>query len=917
MQHAAPQGTVTFLFTDLEGSTRLWERHGQAMGAVIARHDDLLRDIVESNAGYVVERTGDGVLAAFAGAAAGLQAAVAVQRRFRKEDWGPIGPLKVRAALHTASVEFKHNAYFGPGLSRAARIMAAGHGGQILVSLATQERLGSALPQGVTLRPMGERRLKDLTRSEQLFQVCAPDLPDQFPPLKTLDSRMNNLPAQANAFIGREEELARTRELLRGRQVRLLTLTGPGGVGKTRFGLQLAADCIDDFDDGVFFVELGPISEPDLVVPAIARALGLPDLGGVKAYDQLAYYLRERAALLVLDNFEQVLPAATEVGKILAACPRMKMLITSRSALRVYGENEFSVPTLKLPDTRSVEGPERLNQYESVRFFIERAEAAGGHIELTPENARAVVDICHRLDGLPLALELAAARTKIYAPAGLLARLEHRLAILKSGARDLPARQQTLREAIGWSYDLLRPAEQRLFARLGVLVGGFDFKVAAAICDPDGSLSPDFEDAIAGLVDHSLLRKQDSDGGEPRFAMLETIRELALDRLSAAGERQIMERRHATHFFELAAEAAPHLLYGSQRGAWISRLFPEADNVRAAFRWALTVDEAAPALQALWDLWPWIWALSFREGRGWVEQLIALPTATRSPALASAFTAAAAFSWAMEDWDASRRYATEAVEMSTALGDRRRLAWAKMLDGWWRTPIHGDPAPAAYDESRALFEELGDDAGVAWGYVSAACSAAEVGNMPLTLHLSQEALRRTRPTNDAWLSAVATFWMALLKTHGGSAEQARQHWSECLPVFEAIRDLRFFGIGHACLAQLARREGRADEAAWHYRKALVAARDSGNATDVPINLEGLAHTAILIGNASRAARLLGAAEMARRKGTTAFFPGYDELFAETLQMLEALAPQANNPQRDEGRAMTDAQAFVYALSSEG
>jgi predicted ATPase/class 3 adenylate cyclase len=902
-------GNVSFLFTDIEGSTRLLEQDREAYGPALARHHELLASTVKANAGRVFETVGDAVYAAFPTASDALSAALESQRALAREEWGGLGEIRVRMAVHTGEVEFWGNKYFGPALYRCARLMATGHGGQVLISAATKELITQSVPDDVVLRDMGTHRLKDLSQPERIFQLVAPDLRDDFPGLKTLDSRPNNLPAQPNALVGRVKELAGARELLTRPDVRLVTLTGPGGVGKTRLALQVAADILNDFLDGVFFVALAPISNPELVGVSIARTLGVPDVGGMNAGDQLVNYLRDRHMLLVLDNFEQVISAGTQVADLLATCARLKVVVTSRSVLHVYGENEFGVPPLQLPEAGTP--TERIATHDAVRLFVERSQAVRADFSVTDENAAAVAEICHRLDGLPLALELAAARSKLFAPEALLTRLDERLALLTSGFSNLPARLQTLRNAIAWSYDLLDPGEQTMFRRLGIFAGGCDAAAAGSVCDPDNTVYA--LDVLGSLVDKSLLRRDVGLDGEPRFGMLETIREFALEELAAAEEHATIESRHAAYFFELGRLAAPHLVFGSERPAWLGRLFPEADNVRAAFQRAVGSDDAEPALQALTDLWVWFWALSFREGRRWGEQLLALPSALPSPARAGALTATAMFCWAMQDWEGCKGYATEAVELSTKLGDGRLLAWAKLVDGWWRTPLLGDATPTAYDESRTLFRELDDGAGIGWVYVCAGCSAAEAGNLPLTLELCEKALQITRPAGDGWLTAVATFWMALMETHGGMIEESRGHWAECLPVFEAIHDLKFLGIGHTCLALDARREDDAAEAARRYRAALSLARDSGDPSDVPVHLDGLAYVALANGEPERAARLLGAAETARAKGEAIFFPMYEELFADTLRQVERSLGADAAAQRAEGRHMSEALAIAYAL----
>jgi predicted ATPase len=548
------------------------------MRVALARHDALIRAAIVEHGGHVVKTMGDAFHAAFSRATDALEAALDAQRRLQAEPWGEIGPLRVRMALHTGAAEERDGDYYGPALNRAARLLAAGHGGQALLSLATCELVRDALPTDVSVIDLGEHRLQDLIRPERVFQVTGPGLPTAFPPLRPLEARPHNLPVHPTALLGRDEAVSEVRALF-ARGVRLVTLTGPGGTGKTRLSQQVAAELLDQLEDGVWLVELAPISDPALVPSTIAQALGLRDFGSNPALDVLREHLRGRSLLIVLDNYEQIIPAASVVSDLLAASPGLKVLVTSRESLRLRGEVEYAVQPLALPDTHITPTPASLSESAATALFVERAAAVRSGFAVTEANASAIAEVCRRLDGLPLAIELAAARVRLLTPEAIVSRLDRRLPLLTGGARDLPARQQTLRDTIAWSHDLLDEAERRLFRRLGVFVGGWTLEAAEALVgdgagvigdgepvpwlplaltdtlalgETDGA--PDVLSGLDSLVAKSLVKLEEEAGVEPRFRMLETIREYALDQLTASGEETIIRRRHLAWCADLVVQ---------------------------------------------------------------------------------------------------------------------------------------------------------------------------------------------------------------------------------------------------------------------------------------------------------------------------------------------------------------------------
>ncbi|MDQ4144260.1 MAG: AAA family ATPase, partial [Actinomycetota bacterium] len=540
-----PTGTVTFLFTDVEGSTRMLERLRERYQDVQRRHDAIVRAAIADGDGHEVSTEGDSFFAVFPTPTAAVRAAVRIQRELVETAWPEGGALRVRMGLHSGEGVLGGANYVGLDVNRAARIAAAAHGGQVLLSDATRVLVERSLPPATRLRDLGPHRLKDLTQPERLYQVMIEGLEQDFPPPRTLDARPNNLPAQLTRFIGRGAEIARVRELLA--ENRLVTLTGPGGTGKTRLALQVATQALASFDDGAFLVDLSSVTDPELVPAAIADPLSVREEVGRRLIDTLADHLADKDLLLLLDNFEHVVESAPRVLEpLLRAGPRVKALVTSRVPLHVYGEQEFPVPPLLLPDPQELPDLESLAQFEAVALFAERAAAARPDFALTRENAPAVAEITARLDGLPLAIELAASRVKLLSPEGLLARLEQRLPLLAATDRNVPERQRTLRRTIEWSYELLDPPSARMFSRMAVFAGGADLETVEAVTNPEGELGLDTLNALATLVDYNLVRMVVAPGGE-RFGMLETVREYALERLSEGGEEPAVRRRHVEH----------------------------------------------------------------------------------------------------------------------------------------------------------------------------------------------------------------------------------------------------------------------------------------------------------------------------------------------------------------------------------
>jgi predicted ATPase/class 3 adenylate cyclase len=606
-------GTITFLFTDLEGSTRLWEQFPDDMRQALERHDAILRGAIEGSGGRIVKTTGDGMMAVFEYAAEAAAASLAAQRALATERWSSITP-RVRMGLHAGPAEQRGGDFFGPTVNRTARTMAAGHGGQVLLSDSAAALASDQLPAGASLRDLGEHRLRDLGRAEHVFQLLHPDLESDFPPLSALPRESGNLPIRTTPFVGRQSELNDVMARLEDPVVRMLTLTGPGGAGKTALAVRAAEEVGPGLRDGVSFVDLSSVRQTDAVELAVARAIGLGDVGDRPIRDELTNALRSRRMLLVLDNFEQVTEAAGLVGQWLRDCPEIKLLVTSREALHVRAERVYRVPPLGLPpDTLKAPSARRLEQFEAIQLFVDRARAVQSEFRLTDDNAAAVAEICRRLDGLPLAIELAAARLGLFTPEALRDRLGDRLGLLRSGPRDLPERQQALRATIDWSYELLDASERRLFELLAVFHGASVSAVEAVALDADAADGDgsDVLDRLTGLIEKSLVRQVDSPNGEPRVGMLETIREYASERLQRCDDGGAAARRaHAVFYADLAATGRRDLL-GNQRETALARMTADVENLRIAWRYWVDVsdleqlDRLAGSLLILNDVRGW------------------------------------------------------------------------------------------------------------------------------------------------------------------------------------------------------------------------------------------------------------------------------------------------------------------------
>ena len=921
----APAGTVTFLFTDIEGSTRVWQQHPEAMPAALRRHHALLSESIAAHGGYVFQIIGDAFCAAFSTAGDGLAAALAAQRSLAGEAWGETGALRVRMALHTGSAqlqvgEFTSGEYAsGLTLSRAARLLSAGHGGQILLSLATAELVRDHLPTDTTLRDLGPRRLKDLIRPEQIFQVVASDLPADFAPLKTLDVHPHNLPVQLTSFIGREAAMDEIKRLFP--DTHLLTVTGIGGAGKTRLALQVAADLIDDFPGGVWFVELAPLHDPALVPQTVASALGLHVEPDRPLVESLVDHLREKHLLLILDNCEHVAGASARLAaKLLGAAPQLKILATSRVSLNLAGETLYPVPPLSLPDSRHVTPPLAMTQYEAVRLFIERGRAVQPAFGVTNANAPAVAQICQHLDGIPLAIELAAARIRLLSPDEIAARLGDRFNLLTGGSRTALPRHQTLRATMDWSYDLLTGAERTLFNRLAVFAGSFSLESVEAVCadaSDGGALMHAIRpsqalDLLGALVDHSLVIVEERKA-ETRYGLLETVRQYALERGQAVGEWPSLQDRHLAHYLVVAEQGAPHIFAGHP--VWTDRFEAEYDNFRVAMAVALARNpQSAILLGRSLHQFVYFGPRVF-ESYDWAMRILDLTKAwPPSRMRATALWLAGDHALAVGDLQRGQELLEASLDMANELGDKHQmalslhdLAGAHMFLGNWEQMKH------YADQLTTISLELGDTyfiTAALWlsGYSAQASGDGETARVHL-----ERCLAMARQEDLPNSSAHALLSLAVLEDSEGNLDRAIGLGMECVQIWRQMKYQRGLVSALLTVGRLSLQEGDALQAKALFEEALAISKELKMFPEQAACLGGLAGLAGLAGKDERAVRLFGAFEavLEQREQTMIDLShrAYDQIIAVVR---ERLSPVDFSAAWVAGRKMTLEEALEYA-----
>ena len=780
-----PTGTVTFLFSDIEGSTKLAREHSEGWEAIRSRHHHILRQVIESYNGYVFQIVGDAFCAAFHTASDALRSAVRCQIDMNRENWGTT-PLRVRMGIHTGKAELQAEGdYHGYlTMSHLQRLMSAAHGGQVLLSLATQELVRDDMPEGVSLLDMGNRRLKDLIRPEHIYQLVIDGLAMEFPPIKTLDTYEHNLPAQITSFIGREKEIAAVKQALN--QHRLVTLTGSGGTGKTRLSLEVAMSLLDQFLDGVWFIELAPLTNPDLISKAILSTFRVAEQQDRTALELLTDSIRDKKLLIILDNCEHLIEASAMVADtLLNGVPGLTILASSREALAVKGEMAWYVPSLALPDIKHLPTIERLSQYEAIRLFMDRAVLVQPHLNLTNANPVAIAQICVRLDGIPLAIELAAARVKSLSIDQIAVRLDDRFRLLTGGSRTAIPRQQTLRATIDWSYNLLSEPERALLERLSVFAGGWTLEAAEAIGTGGDVQKTSVFDLLTNLVNKSLVI---FNPGEERFGMLETVRQYAREKLIARGEEDIYVGAHIGYFLQLAEEAESYQA-GDEQVKWFNRLEADHDNLRAALEASLKRRDgnALRIAGALGQFW-WVHS-HLKEGRAWLQRVLSSEKQLDNTDHGNALFWSSVLARHQGDYGAAKRFAKESLELYRKLDHKEGMAKSLNSLGSMEYFLK-DYARARelFAEALSVYQELENGLGIAKALNNLGISAHTQGDFAEARRFYQESVDICRNLGEKWIMSHALYNLGHIAYEEGDSLKARELYAEVVELCRELED---------------------------------------------------------------------------------------------------------------------------------
>ena len=897
-----PSGMVTFLFTDIEGSTKLAQEYPDKMPALLGRHNEILNKTIQNHDGFVFQIVGDAFCAAFHSAGEALNAALDAQHLLHKEDWMP-APLKVRMGIHTGAaqlrdVDAKEGSYSGYAtMALTQRIMSAGHGGQILLSQSAYDLIKGTLPEKADLRDMGERRLKNILKFERIYQLTVPDLPSEFPPLKTLESFNHNLPAQLTSFIGRQKELNEIKELVNSN--RIVTLIGTGGAGKTRLSLQVGNACLGQFNNGVWFTELASVADPALVPQTLLSIFNLRGSFHRAPLDVLTDYLRSKELLLVLDNCEHLIEICAQISDtLLHTCPRLKILASSREPLGIAGEASYLVPSLATPDPNRLPPIEKLLDYESICLFVERAVTIKPDFELTKDNASFIAQTCSRLDGIPLAIELAAARVKILTPEQIAARLDDRFHLLTGGSRTALPRQQTLRAMIDWSYSLLNDQERTLFRRLAVFVGGWTLEAAESVCpdvEPGGILPHDILDLLTRLVDKSLVTTEEV-MGETRYHRLETIRQYSREKFFETDEVETIRNWHLNYFVRFS-ESAEQGLQSRDQIVWGNRMAVEQDNLRAALEWGIRSNpysalRIAGAFNLFWTAGGYSaegfrWTQKALEETGKIHAPNGLTNEQKLVARAKALRGFTRLYLSLGDNANAKRAAEESVALYRQSDDRRGLAFALAILAY---PLEflGEriQAEAVLQESGSIARTEGD--------IYVLCRSLNIlARVTIQLHhdfeLSkryvEEAYRLARENGLRYQEAQSLEILGFIAADTKDYVEARLYFMDSARVYEEVGASFNVVLEKSNLAHLERQTGNYANALELYRETILAFRDIGQIGAVSHQLECFGFMALALNQYEPAMQLFAAAHTLRENAGTSMRPEEKAYFDEQLKSL--------------------------------
>ena len=912
-----PTGTVTFLFTDIEDSTKMWQQSHNAMTIALARHDALLHQIIEARNGYVFKTMGDGFCAVFASVTDALITALNAQLALEAEPWDKLAEIKVRIALHTGEAQERDDDYFGPTLNRCARILSAGHGRQILLSSTTQEMVHDLPPEGISLKPLGEHHLKNLVRRERIFQLMHSSLPEDFPPLRSLDALPNNLPVQLTSFIGRAYEIVQVQKLLK--ENRMVTLTGVGGCGKTRLALQVGAEVLDNFIDGVWLVELAALADPTLVPQAIASAVGIREEPNRELLESLLDYLEPKELLIIFDNCEHMTGACAEIAeRVLQQCPNLRLMATSREALRVGGETVWRGPSLSMPEAEQMPAIDRLAQYEAVELFSERANVVKPGFEVNEENGESVNWICRRLDGMPLAIELAAARVRVLPPEQIARRLDDRFRLLTGGRRTSLERQRTLEAAVGWSYTLLEEDERELFRRLSVFTGNFSLEAAEAICTDDSLEERQVLDLISELVEKSLIVAEEQNTQRGRYQLYETLRAYAWERLVEDGRAEKMLQRHFDYYLEFV-KTAEGLLEGVEQTEWLERLEEEQDNLRAAIEWGLESESDSHTVSVL----QMVGALGrFWGVRGyWTEGREMLDRTLKQGAHAPLELQAKAMRWSgglalrQGEFERGKTLSEKSLQMSRKANDQQGVAGSlNNLGIMAREQGNYEEARAFLEESLTIRRKIGDKWGISNSLNNLGVFAQSENDYDKARAYQEESISISREIGDKRTISLSLNNLGILASSQNDANAARRFWEESLQIKQEIGDKYGISMTLQNLGVVATDQGDYEAAQGFYQQSLSIRRELGNTRGIAFSLEGAAKVALAQGQTERAARLYGSAEALRSTIETPLSPADRHLYDHDICTIQnSLDDNTFASAWAEGQSMGLNEAISYAL----